>query len=89
MSGFDPDWTIAPGEILKEWMEERNLTPRVMVTVLARMPVARIEGIIAGTQKITKTDAEALEYGTAIPASLWLKMEDVYRRGLKAGKKHD
>lgn len=83
---FDRDWTIAPGETLRDWMEENKLTPRVVATVCGRMPVEMIEAILTGKQKITETIAEALAHGTGIPASLWLNLERTYRADIKAGR---
>jgi plasmid maintenance system antidote protein VapI len=84
---FDRDWTIAPGETLREWCEENHLPHKAAATACGRMPVEMFEAIIAGKRRITKVIAEALAHGTGIPASLWLNLERNYRADLKAGRK--
>lgn len=84
---FDPDWTIAPGETLREWCEENNLPYKAAATACGRMPVEMFEKIISGKQRITKVIAGALEHGTGISASLWLNLERRYRADLKAARK--
>lgn len=83
---FDPDWTIAPGETLREWMKEKGLPLRALATICGRMDPKRLERILDGKQRITRDDARRLEAGTQIPASLWLRLERRYRADLKAGK---
>ncbi len=83
---FDPDWVIKPGETLREWMEERKLSPRLMSTICGRIPPETIEGILDGTVEITPGIADWLQLGTDIPARLWLNLERIYRAGLDAGK---
>lgn len=84
---FDRDWTIAPGETLRDWCDENNLPHRAAAIACGRMPIEMFEAIITGKRRITKVIAEALEYGTGIPASLWLNLERGYRADLKAGRK--
>ena len=84
---FDPDWTIAPGETLREWREETHVGPQSAATACGRMPLAMYEGVEAGKRRITKAIADGLAIGTGIPASLWLNLERRYRADLKAGKK--
>jgi len=83
---FDRDWTIAPGETLREWCEENGISPRAAAVACGRMPTATFERILSGKQRITKTIASALAHGTGIPASLWLNLERAYRADLKAGR---
>lgn len=83
---FDPDWVIAPGETLREWMEENHLHPRAAALTCGRMPLELFEGILAGEVAITPNVAEGLAR-TGIPARLWLNLERAYRLGLAAGKK--
>jgi addiction module HigA family antidote len=83
----DRDWTVRPGEILREWMEEIGLSVRATAISCARMPVERLERILDGRRRITKDDAMRLQVGTGIPAGLWVKMEARYRADLAAGRK--
>jgi plasmid maintenance system antidote protein VapI len=84
---FDPDWCVAPGETLREWIEESGLSVRSTATICGRMPVERMEAIIAGDEPITDVDAEALAHGTGIPDRHWLALERFYRQGLAEGRK--
>jgi HTH-type transcriptional regulator / antitoxin HigA len=84
---FDPDWVIAPGETLKEWMEDNRIpSASTMGVMCGRMPTELVEGILAGRTKITEPIAQGLQLGTGIPARLWLNLEGLYRKGLAAGK---
>jgi plasmid maintenance system antidote protein VapI len=85
MAAFDPDWVVAPGETLRAWREENHLGLRSAATACG-MPADTYERIEQGKRKITAPIAERLDYGTCIPASLWLNLERAYRAGLKAGK---
>jgi HTH-type transcriptional regulator/antitoxin HigA len=86
MSEFDPDWTVKPGETLREWIEENGLTVRSTATACAHMDPAVVQGIIDGRRKITRVYAAKLQHGTGIPARLWLNLERAYRADLAAGK---
>lgn len=86
MSDFDRDWTIAPGETLREWCTENQLGHKAAATACCRMPVEMFEKIVAGKRRITRTIADALAHGTGIPASLWLNLERRYRADLRAGR---
>jgi plasmid maintenance system antidote protein VapI len=83
---FDRDWTVAPGDTLRDWMEENRATVRVTATICGRMPVERLQRILDGKQRVTRKDAAALAYGTGVPASFWLTMERIFRRDLADGK---
>jgi HTH-type transcriptional regulator/antitoxin HigA len=82
---WDPDWTISPGETLRDWMEENHLTPRVVARI-CHMSQGEVERVLNGTRVITPKAAAKLAAGTQIPARLWLNLERAYRDGLKAGK---
>lgn len=83
---FDPDWTIKPGETLREWIEENGLTVRSTAVACGRMDPMRLQGILDG-KAITQEDAERLAHGTGIPARLWRALERRYRADLRAGRK--
>lgn len=82
---FDPDWTIAPGATLADWIEENGLTVRTTATCCGHMDPKRLQRIIDGKQKITRNDAARLAQ-TGIPARLWLNLERRYREDLRRGK---
>lgn len=83
---FDRDWTVKPGETLREWIEENGLTVRSTATACARMSPTRLQGILDG-KRLTEDDAARLAHGTGIPARLWLNLERAYRADLHAGRK--
>lgn len=82
----DPDWVVAPGDTLREWIEENGLTVRSTAIGCGHMHPDRLQRIIDGKQRITRDDAARLQAGTQIPARLWLNLERALRAGLKAGK---
>ena len=84
---FDRDWTVPPGETLKDWREENGLSQRVMATLCGRMPLAIYRRLEEGKERLTKPKAEALHYATGIPVIFWLRYEKMYREDLKAGRK--
>ena len=85
-TAFDPDWVISPGETLREWIEENNLTVRVTATA-CNLPVEAVQGVVDAKTRLSPRIAVGLEQGTQIPAYLWLNLERAYRNGLRAGKK--
>jgi HTH-type transcriptional regulator/antitoxin HigA len=86
MAEFDPDWTIAPGETLREWIEENGLTVRSTAVACGRMDAKRVQSIIDGRTRISRDDAARLQAGTGIPATLWMNLERRYREDLRRGK---
>jgi plasmid maintenance system antidote protein VapI len=83
---FDPDWTIHPGETLREWREENGLGVKAAATTCGRMDPVVFSAVESGKRRITKTIAAQLQHGTCIPARLWLSLEERFRADLKAGR---
>lgn len=83
---FDPDWTIAPGATLEDWISENGLTVRATAVGCGRMDPERLQGIVDATVSITDDDAARLQAGTGIPATLWCNLERRYREDLRRGK---
>jgi plasmid maintenance system antidote protein VapI len=83
----DRDWTIAPGETLREWMNENSMamSPST-VAVMAHLSVSEVEGILRGSRRITARIAAGLERATHIPARFWRNLERAYRSDLAAGR---
>lgn len=82
---FDPDWTIAPGETLQEWLDENGLNPRMLAKV-AGCDVSVIEAVLK-KKRYSRHTAAILAKGTFIPAHVWMALEDLYRHALARGKK--
>jgi plasmid maintenance system antidote protein VapI len=86
---FKPDWTIAPASMLRLYLEENNLSPRVALA--GSVPrhrrdeaVAMLEQVLA-KRPLTEEHARLLFNATGIPAQFWLTFEHNYRAGLAAG----
>lgn len=89
---WDPDYVVAPGETLREWMDENGLTtPSILAAGCGPRSqkgalVALIEGVLA-KQPFDEMTARVLEQGTGVSVGFWMAMEHNYRTGLAAGKK--
>lgn len=85
---FDPDWTIAPGEILRDELLERaeGIHMDTWAKILHLTPDV-LQGIFAGTTPITEDIAARIAHGLGTGAKVWLRLEEMYRAGLTAGKK--
>jgi HTH-type transcriptional regulator / antitoxin HigA len=75
-SGFD--WAVAPGEILQEALEERDLSQSELARRMDR-PVKTVNEIVNGKAAITPDTAIQLELTLGIPASFWNNLESRYR----------
>ncbi len=87
MSGgypFDPDWVVAPGEMLREWFDSVGL-PLVCAEKYG-ISQRTLSMLFRGTQKITPALAQKLCNLTFIGAPMWLALEHNFRVGLAAGK---
>jgi plasmid maintenance system antidote protein VapI len=82
---WNPDWVVAPGEVLSEWCGENGLTPRVAATA-CDIPLDVFEGILRGDAHITGEIAERLAIVVGVSPGFWLRFEKWYRDGLAAGK---
>jgi plasmid maintenance system antidote protein VapI len=83
---FDPDYVVAPGATLADWIEENGLSVRVTAT-MCRMKPEHLQRII-DKGPIGEVAARKLAQGTGISAQFWLALEHNYRVWLAAGK-HD
>lgn len=84
---FDPDYVIAPGATLQDWIDETGL-PISHVARACKLEVKELAAVIHGKRWISTVIAAKLSQGTGIPARFWLALEHNYRVGLAAGK-HD
>lgn len=82
---WNPDWTLAPGALLRDWADENHLPHSVAARVCGMWP-SLFRGILTGSVPITEPIAAALNRGTGITASFWLNYERRYRADLKAGR---
>jgi len=78
---WQPDWAVAPGEILLEALQDRDLTQSELAQRLGR-PLKTINEIIKGKAAITADTAIQLERTLGISASFWTNLETQYRDAL-------
>lgn len=76
--GWQPDWTVAPGEILLEALQDREMTQSGLAQRLGR-PLKTINEIIKGKAAITPETAIQLERALGISARFWTNLETQYR----------
>lgn len=77
-SGWQPDWTVAPGDILLEALQDRGMTQSELAQRLAR-PLKTVNEIIKGKAAITPDTAIQLERALGISARFWTGLETQYR----------
>jgi hypothetical protein len=87
---FNPDWTVAPGATLADWMREQ----RVALPVLAwrcggtegRAEAEEAIRQVLGRGTLTPRIAVLLFRGTGISSSFWVQYELNYRADLALGR---
>lgn len=77
-SGWQPDWAVAPGEILLEALQDRQMTQSELSQRLGR-PLKTINEIVNGKAAITPETAIQLERTLGISARFWTNLETQYR----------
>lgn len=88
---FKPDWCLAPDGLLREWMEENDVSLRSLAAACA--DDAGVGGAEALIQEVLDREplrlvhADLLAAGTGISARFWMTYESHYRAGLAAGLK--
>src|SRR6266581_7438420 len=77
-SGWQPEWSVRPGEILLEALEDRGMTQSELARRTAR-PLKTINEIINGRAAITAETAIQLERALGISAGFWTGLETRFR----------
>lgn len=77
-AGWQPDWALAPGEILLEALQDREMTQSELAQRLGR-PLKTVNEIIKGKAAITPETAIQLERALGISAPFWTNLETQYR----------
>jgi addiction module HigA family antidote len=80
-SGWQPNWSVAPGDILLEALQDRGMTQSELAQRLAR-PLKTVNEIIKGKAAITPETAIQLERALGISARFWTGLETQYRGAL-------
>ncbi|MDO9390460.1 MAG: HigA family addiction module antitoxin, partial [bacterium] len=75
---YNPDYAVAPGETVKELLENRCMSQSDLASRADR-PVKTINEIINGKAAITPETAIQFEKILGQPASFWLNLENNYR----------
>lgn len=75
------DWSISPGDVLAEALEERTLSQSELARRMGR-PLKTINEIVNAKAAVTPDTALQLELVLGIPASLWSGLEANYRQHL-------
>jgi addiction module HigA family antidote len=75
---LNPTWSVKPGEVLTEALEERGMTQTQLASRMAR-PLKTISEITNGKTAITADTAIQLERALGISAAVWLALESQYR----------
>lgn len=78
---WQPDWTVAPGEVLAEELENRGLSQSDLARRMDR-PVKTINEIVHGKAAITPETALQLELALGISSAMWMGLETTYRGSL-------
>lgn len=78
---FRPDYSGAPGETLRERLEQLGLT-QAELAARANLSSKHVNQIMQGVAPITLETAIVLERITGIPARFWNRREADYREGL-------
>jgi HTH-type transcriptional regulator / antitoxin HigA len=80
-SAWTPDWSVAPGDLLVEALEERGMTQAELARRIGR-PLKTISEIANGKASITPDTAIQLERALGISASFWNGLETRYREAV-------
>ncbi|MCY3887034.1 MAG: HigA family addiction module antitoxin [Chloroflexi bacterium] len=75
---WQPDWTVAPGEVLLEALEERSMTQAELSRRMNR-PLKTVNEIVKAKAAITPETAIQLERTLGISAHFWNGLELNYR----------
>ena len=78
---YHPDSVSVPGETLLETLDALGMSQTELAKRMGR-PVKTINEIIQGKAAITAETALQLEYVLHVPASFWIKYEQLYRESL-------
>jgi len=77
-TAWQRDWAVAPGEILQEALEERDMSQSELARRMGR-PIKTINEIVNGKAAITPDTALQLELTLGVSATFWNNLEMAYR----------
>ena len=85
-SAFNPNWCSAPGDTIKDILEERG-TPVFEFARGIHLPLDKTELLLAGDYEIDVWLAGTLSAYFGNSMQFWINRERIYREGLKKGLK--
>ena len=74
----EPDYAVAPGETLRERLDELGMTQADLARRTGLTP-KHINQVMQGVTSLSADVAQRLEYATGSPARWWLRLEADYR----------
>lgn len=75
---WNRDWAVPPGDLLKEWLEERSISVATFATQID-VPAWQLEEFFIGDRILTTDLIDKLAKATGISRRLWLNLEVEYR----------
>ena len=84
----DTDYAVAPGETLRELLEEEGLSPRDLARRAGLSP-KHVNKLLQGLVPLSADVAVRLERVTGTPARRWNALEAGYRSDLARIRAHD
>lgn len=82
---YSPDVVSSPGETIKEMLDERGMTQKVLAARIGR-PLKTINEIVKGKTQITMYTAVQLERVLGLTAAFWSERQAHYRDYLARAK---
>ena len=80
-SGWRPEWSAPPGDVLREALEERSMTQSELARRMDR-PLKTINEIVNAKAAITPETALQMELALGISADFWNALETQYRAAI-------
>lgn len=74
----EPDYAIAPGETLRDVLEELDMTQSELA-IRTGLSSKHVNQVLHGLVPVSAEVAQRLEYATGVPARLWNRLEADYR----------
>ena len=79
--GWRPEWSVPPGDVLREALEERSMTQSELARRMDR-PLKTLNEIVNAKAAITPETALQLELALGISADFWNALETQYRAAI-------
>lgn len=77
MNGLSLDLIVHPGETIKEFIEDRNMTQEELA-IRTGYSAKHVSEVISGKKSISSRFANSLEYALNIPTEFWINLQGIY-----------